>query len=633
VTGTGCSGASCGSVSLANTASGAPTVYTAPASIPSPAIVTLTATSVTDSTKLNSTDVTIIGLPVVDARPFIISVPVKATRQFIAGVVNDPTNQGVTWQLSGPGCTGAACGTLSVNHTEALGYTFYTAPATMPSPPTVVVTCTSVEVPSVSSSATVTITPSNNSQMKGQYAFLFNGFDQAGEMAIAGSFVADGAGNITSGTEDINRANFASSSTPVNFSGSYVIGIDNRGTMTLNGSKGTATFNFLLDPDGASAKFIEYDDIDGSGTRGSGSMLKQDATAFSLAKTQGDTVMQLLGNLPNVGRMGIVGRFTSTSTGTVSGSVLDSSLPGGSSSSVSWTGSFAAPDAASGRGTMSFTTTIPSPGPGALTLNLAYYIVSADRTFVLVTDPRGSVIPLLSGEMHRQSIPVGGFTTNSLNGKAIFATQGVVSGTGSIAVGLFRFAPGSPSEGQLSGNLDQNDGGVLTLNATFFGTYSVSPNGHATAGFVRGVTPGMSYALYLEDTNSGFLLEAAGDEVGLGVLLPQTAGTFDASSIAGTFRIATGPPVNPIYQNTNGPGSFDGVDAFAMTIDTSDTEQFLRTKGRSGTYSVDPSGRVVVNSASGFDFAMWMVSPDLMYCIDTVRPGDTNPGLLEFSRL
>jgi len=46
----------------------------------------------------------------------------------------------------------------------------------------------------------------SDSELNGRYAFLFSGFDDAtgSQVAIAGSFTADGKGNITEGIEDEN---------------------------------------------------------------------------------------------------------------------------------------------------------------------------------------------------------------------------------------------------------------------------------------------------------------------------------------------------------------------------------------------------------------------------------------------
>src|SRR4029077_18501548 len=46
----------------------------------------------------------------------------------------------------------------------------------------------------------------NNSRLKGNYAFLFNGATADALMAFAGSFVADGNGNLTNGIWDTNTS-------------------------------------------------------------------------------------------------------------------------------------------------------------------------------------------------------------------------------------------------------------------------------------------------------------------------------------------------------------------------------------------------------------------------------------------
>ena len=48
----------------------------------------------------------------VSISPTSANVPTSQTRMFTANVQNDTTNKGVTWSLSGNGCTGIACGML-----------------------------------------------------------------------------------------------------------------------------------------------------------------------------------------------------------------------------------------------------------------------------------------------------------------------------------------------------------------------------------------------------------------------------------------------------------------------------------------------------------------------------------------
>jgi hypothetical protein len=64
------------------------------------------------------------------------------TQQFTAAVTNDSQNKGVTWVLSGTGCSGAACGALSASSSASGAAVTYTAPAAPPAPASVTLTAT-----------------------------------------------------------------------------------------------------------------------------------------------------------------------------------------------------------------------------------------------------------------------------------------------------------------------------------------------------------------------------------------------------------------------------------------------------------------------------------------------------------
>ena len=90
----------------------------------------------------------------VSVSPTSASVVKGLTQNFTATVTNDAQNAGVTWSLSGAGCSGNACGTLS--NVTATTVT-YTAPATVPNPATVTLTATSVTDNTKSSAASITV--------------------------------------------------------------------------------------------------------------------------------------------------------------------------------------------------------------------------------------------------------------------------------------------------------------------------------------------------------------------------------------------------------------------------------------------------------------------------------------------
>lgn len=77
------------------------------------------------------------------------------TQKFTANVQNT-SNTGVTWSLSGTGCSGAACGTLNSPTSNPVTYI---APANVPNPATVTITALSMADNSTAGSATITVTP------------------------------------------------------------------------------------------------------------------------------------------------------------------------------------------------------------------------------------------------------------------------------------------------------------------------------------------------------------------------------------------------------------------------------------------------------------------------------------------
>jgi hypothetical protein len=156
--GAGCTGTACGKVSAASSTSGVAITYTAPATLPSPATVTLTATSVADNIKTGTATITVTAAPVIIVAIAPTSASVQAgigKQNFTAMLQNDSQNKGVSWSLSGAGCSGATCGSL-VNATTTS--VTYTAPAAVPSPATVTLMASSVADNTRSAAAAITVT-------------------------------------------------------------------------------------------------------------------------------------------------------------------------------------------------------------------------------------------------------------------------------------------------------------------------------------------------------------------------------------------------------------------------------------------------------------------------------------------
>src|SRR5579862_5741761 len=162
LSGPGCTGAACGTLSGAQSASGVPVTYTAPATVPNPPTVTLIADAVDDLSKAAKATITLTAAP---APPTTVSVtPGTAslvtggvTQTFTANVVNDAQNLGVTWSVSGTNCTGAACGAISPTTSASGAAVTYTSGPSAKAAGTVTVTATSVAEASVVGTAVVTL--------------------------------------------------------------------------------------------------------------------------------------------------------------------------------------------------------------------------------------------------------------------------------------------------------------------------------------------------------------------------------------------------------------------------------------------------------------------------------------------
>src|SRR5229473_1149440 len=139
--------------------------YTAPQILPAPASATLTAQSVADPSKQISVAVAITSnFSLQLSAPS--SVPAGGTATIVATLTPVPGSNpstALSWALSGPGCSGSSCGTLTVVTTQSAGgntvtdSATYTAPATAPSPNSVTVTVTPQADASKKAQATLSI--------------------------------------------------------------------------------------------------------------------------------------------------------------------------------------------------------------------------------------------------------------------------------------------------------------------------------------------------------------------------------------------------------------------------------------------------------------------------------------------
>lgn len=627
-------GPSCGTISSTGK-------YTAPPSLTDSGDaeddVEVVASSVADPSKQASVTVMIAPAPTgISISPTQATVQLNKSQQFLAGGVPEGTVPAVTWAVSGTGCAGPSCGVIDSSGN-------YTSPPVAPNPPTVTVSATSVADSSVVSSATVTLgTNANNSKLAGPYAFLIydnsplEAIDTGGSNLIAGSFTADGNGNITGGVFDGTFTVFyitlwcGCSDAPIT-GGTYSIGPDNRGAVTLilgvSGTRYSLSFAVALDAfnSGIAGRGMVGAGISsgvGEVQEVGGTIARQDPTAFTNDAIAGDYAF-ILKSLVNQGfpyfgfnsfyTEKAVGRFTA-GNGSLSAGQTDvltfnqnQALPA-TPSTASFVGSFNVDARGRGTATMQFN------GAGSPFSYFAFYVISSNELLFLETDGFPNSIygtgTLLTGIALRQS--GGPFTADSLQGAAVIYSGSAVTDDAdfvyppdafeqTLGVHLAAF-DGSGNLNGTSDFLDQN--GVLTPTP-FVGTYSVD-----AAGLGRGTLnlsgpqfpAGFSMAFYLVAPGEGFVL-------GLGTLESQTGGPFDNSSISGNYALER-------YDNfvsASGVVAADGVGDLSGTADGVDGNGAGMGATFTGIYSVSANGRGTVTttpaSGSPTNWILYIISP------------------------
>jgi len=614
--------------------------YTAPTTPPpNNVLVIIQATSLSDSTKSNSIQITFAAIAVFVSPPSVLVAEDTAAQQFTATVSFDPSGQGVNWTLTQgapptpcPTVPPLTCGAISATSSTSGTPITYTAPSVVPPSPTVTLTATSMSDNTRSASSTITVV-NPDSELKGQYAFLFQGFDDATgkQVAVAGSFTADGFGNITSGEEDINGPSGPPTSVTIT-GGTYIVGLDNRGTATFTSSLGgNVAYAFALgslNNVGVATKgrLIEFDDNNGAtGTRGSGIMRLQDPTAFTLASIKGSYGFGISGQDSSGGRIAAAGLFSADGAGNISGGTEDVNDAVTIHNGVSFTGLYSAPDA-NGRVTGSATTPQPT--------HFSLYVVSASEALIMTTDTE-STSGLESGTLLLQaSTP---YSNSSLNAVSVFYEVGVNSASpttqANVQIGLFT-ANGS---GSLSITSDENDGGSITTDKTTSGlAYSVDPDGRVTITGGAGTPP----ILYLVDNNKAFFL-GADAMVGLGFLEPQSGAPFGLFSLGGSFFFGVAPPAVTASTVSSGLGrAFNGqcggffpfprrvCHNLTVTQDSSASSGTLTLGVRSfSNFTVSPNGRTTTGNAS----VIYLISAKKFVRIDQ-SPGDVAPTVSIFEQ-
>ena len=467
--------------------------------------------------------------------------------------------------------------------------------------------------PQQSATATLSITinqgVTDNSKLSGHYAFSVRGFDINGLFVAAGSFVADGDGNISAGVMDVNDTGGG----PINpsFTGTYSIGQNGLGYMTFNVSGGSTRSFALSVMAGGNANIIEFDDSSGgfinNTARNSGVLLQQDPSAFTGAPVSGNYAFGFLGIDSSQNRFGEAGSFTSNGSGGLTSGLLDSNDNGTVSSGVAFTGT---------------STAVASSGRGLATLgtsSYSFYVVNATELLVVEIDPfvRGGANPLVSGTILQQT------SVSLAAGSSVFEVN-ALDPSGSVAesqVGIFN-ASGGTNAGTFTLTSDQNTGGTLTSpcsgnGSCGQGSYSVGTNGRLTlmdSGFQNSVPPQTAQpVLYMVSSNEAFII-GTDSAVSFGFMTAQSGPPF---LLSGTYAGGSLAPVDPAVSNVVSI-AIAGSSTLNIIADVSNETglSFNQISDVTATSASNPS-RVVVTENTNTTQILYLVSPDEFFALST----------------
>ena len=463
-------------------------------------------------------------------------------------------------------------------------------------------------------SITITVqacTSTTNAVLNGHYALMINGWKGAGNATTAvGSFVADGAGTISSGNLDVTDQSKGPMSGT--FTGTYCVGPNNLATINLTLAapfQGGATFEAALNSADSNGHIISYDSS--SSVLASGLLRKQDTSAFLTSKITGNYAFGMVGADGGGNRFVVAGRFVLNGSGTLSG-VYDYD-DGGTTGSGPGQGTISASNvsvASTGRGTVTTTSTNGN-------MNMVFYVVSASELLMMAADT--STPPMIeAGQVLKQS---GSFTNASLNGVSVLESQYLNGGaTSAASVGL---VTATGNAGTLSVTMDTNDGGTMGTQSPY-GNFSVESTGRVTlSGAGIGNHPPV---FYLVGPNQAFMI-GTGESPDFGTLTPQSGSNFTKASLSGNYfggsqqpvSADTGAEVDSIHSDGN--GNLTGTSYSNNSGGPSSSDIVV-------TYTVSPNGRVVMSQGGVQAVILYIISSSQAVVLPA-SPGENNPKLID----
>jgi hypothetical protein len=405
-----------------------------------------------------------------------------------------------------------------------------------------------------------------NASLTGPFAFSYTGSDGSGFITVAGSFQADGNGNITSGMQDLRNA--TSVATNAAITGTYLVRADGRGSANLNSPAGNSVISFVLVA-GGHGLITRFD----ASATGSGTIDQQAPSAFTNTALAGAFAFNLFG-IDAVGNpLAVGGIFTSDTLGNITG-IDDSNDIGNVITNDALNGTI--PVAANGRGTATINTVRG-------TSTFAFYVIDSTHIKLVEVDSSSAV----GGDAFRQTGP---FSNASVSGPFAFTLAGADN------LSLSPFATGGILNSDGAGNItsgaqDFNDGGTLATNVGLTGSYTMGANGRGTLTIVT-TTGTFNFTIY-PSSGGVLILETDVGFLTTGTALQQTP-PFSASSFSGTYGMNfTGASTSGELDST-AQFTADGASKFNGIIDVNNGGGISFGQPLTGVFTVANTGRSTV---------------------------------------
>ena len=371
--------------------------------------------------------------------------------------------------------------------------------------------------------------------INGKYVFDFSGISFAGTtpsvISLIGQFGADGNGNVTGGTIDVNDSSFAPTGATALTASSYQLDTNGNGTnfgrgmMTLDGR----TYAFYI-VDATRVELLEEDQHGGSSGP---AILQTGAIPTTNAGFKGSFVFLTGGSdttsRGNFGPDARVGRFTADGAGGIGTISFHENndgnnaqlSPGSGISNASYT--IDTSNAGSGRGTFTFHNS--SIG----TVTYVFYMYSPTRA--VIQDVSAGIEA--DGTMVLQSAP--SFTTASVAGNYSFSWSGleIVSPSPFDENYVGQYVQTTAANGNISGVVDYAQLGLntintngVTLNAGISGTLTIAGDGTQNNTYkvaIGGPTPfTVNFTAYFADNGTVLMVCSDGNRTTAGVATVQT---------------------------------------------------------------------------------------------------------------